>query len=137
MLLCNTEYLVSIFERKRFEYYDSGVSFVFIKLNDKVGIKRTSCSTMFEWALVNQAKLDKVGLAPKLYGGFQYGQYYYIVTEVLEVPTVTKFLEERRNQRIDFKAFKKAGFDMYDIGWHNMGWKDGQLVPIDFGEMPR
>lgn len=134
MLLLDIKYFVSLFNKLRREYYKYGLYFEFVALNNKVGIKRTKIKKMFELAVVRQQKLAKVGLGPELYGAFSYDGYHYIITEVLELPTTKQFREARINREIDFEAFEKAGFYMLDIGTNNFGWKNGKLVPIDFGE---
>lgn len=119
---------------------------VFVKLNNKLGLKIAQTERVRDHNYDKQELASLVDLGPKVYGKFEitvnhqneditlYG-YYTEVVEVFECDDdfYKKFeREDLSSLRDDLKM--RTGFHNYDVRWCNVGLKDGKLVCIDFDD---
>jgi hypothetical protein len=123
---------------------DSGSFKVFVKLNNRLGIKIAQTESVRDHNYDKQELASLVDLGPKVYGKFEitvnhkneditlYG-YYTEVVEVFECDDDFYKRFEREdliNLRDDLEM--RTGFHNYDVRWCNVGIKNGKLVCIDF-----
>lgn len=117
----------------------------FVKLDDDWGVKcfrrerkRNEC---YNW----QKKAAAVGLGPKVGEMFSFGKYFCYITQVAEVYHNIESMDwddycdiERDNQdeidKLKAELEEKIGFWFSDDHIGNIGFINGRMVCIDFGD---
>lgn len=109
---------------------------IFVKLNNKLGLKLTPSKKNRDANYARQTAAAKHGLGPDTYGTTEvtinFDTYYGYFTEVVEVCGVD---EEISSDKLCHDLSIKIGFDFVDNFPRNMGWKNNELVCIDFDDI--
>ena len=133
----------------------SGQYNLFVKLNDKIGLKLNvdKCMRDDNYDMQTLAALE--GLGPDTYGKIDgvtyYDEYnqetvtgYGFFTEIVKVIPLEELDTEENRKKIWKKlavggalkelieGLDKIGFDFCDCHLGNIGWKNGKIVAIDF-----
>lgn len=119
---------------------DSGSFKVFVKLNNKLGLKIAQTERVRDHNYDKQELASLVDLGPKVYGKFEitvnYKTLYGYYTEVVEIfYNESDFLEKFNDKDLNVLTNDletRTGFFNNDVRWCNVGLKDGKLVCIDF-----
>lgn len=140
-----------------------GISAVFVKVNEKWGVKLFRKPTQRDTVMETQRVFANAGYGPEVgncvdlpsdVNGFKYGYFCEIVEtciphygcESKEVRAKlyklsSEFYEKYGSEfKIGSKlqkdlqeAYDIVGFELSDMNPSNLGWKNGKIIPIDFG----
>jgi hypothetical protein len=124
----------------------SGICCVFVPITDKIGAKTYKNEEDRDGCYDRQNQAAAVDLGPETYGKFEmvaeseYSSFsrshkigdklYGYLTEIVETNSSYCRVEAEKLVR---ELRDKINFDFYDIGYNNVGRKNGKLVCIDFG----
>lgn len=123
---------------------------MFVKLSPRRGIKLFQSAIARDKAMEAQSKAWDIHLGPKVYGKVDNVEFnsipmYGYYTEVVKVLNRGRFYRLRLSiqNRISTKVYNEirhitphlvdVGVDTSDLHMFNIGWKDGNMVMIDFG----
>lgn len=132
-----------------------GISCIFVKMNDKWGIKLYQSEDVRDRNYYWQMNALELGAGPELRGRIDnvHPEYQYgYITEIVEVlgdifpeeffcehdsPFEAEYeFNEMLLQEMDelFECLESIGFNTSDLHLNNIGYKDGRYVCIDFGQ---
>lgn len=135
----------------------AGAMCIFVPITDSIGAKVYQTEEERDFAYNWQNKASDVNLGPEVHGTFEFvaeeslyndemdeaisaGSILYgYLTEIVEIAgniheDVDEFEDEHDEAITDLvRALRKIGFNFIDSHIHNLGFKDGRLICIDFG----
>lgn len=119
---------------KRLASAPSGVECHFIQINNKIGWKVYNERIDRDRAFYNQRRASRHGLGPDTGKRFKMHDYYCYETEVVEVVGRYTIPEDYEIRELKSQLYEKIDWQFYDDHDDNLGYKNGKLIAIDFGE---
>lgn len=120
--------------------YDNGGFKVFIRLNNKLGIKICGHKRLRDNNYSHQESASLFGLGPEVYGKFDieicnktlYGYYTEVVEIFKDLENYSKEYSHNDLNKLGKDLLSTTGFRFDDSDYNNVGIKNGVLVCIDF-----
>jgi hypothetical protein len=148
-----TSEILKLFNKRITKSYESGCESVFVKLNNKVGLKLYSTQKERDFAYNLQNKVEKYSLAPTAYDKVSLDDYeikwdedsncqliprkkkkiYGYTTAVASKPNLSNRFYSKLENLIE--QAKNHGLETCDIHEANVGYFNRRLVIIDFGRI--
>lgn len=109
---------------------------VFVKMNDKIGLKLTPQESTRDGNYTRQTKAAEIGLGPDTYGKINitvndillYGYF----TEIVEMFSSANDVDTVERRDLYDRLIRETGFYFEDCHYDNLGMKNGKMVCIDF-----